>query len=103
MFLVQRPSLTVNTVQEELRKFLLAADAPIDTDPIKWWGNNEQEYPKLGHLAKTLFAVQPTSSSSERVFSTCGNVYTEKRMSLLPKNASQIIFLHENHAILKLE
>ena len=41
-----------------------------------------------------------TSVPSERLFSSAGNVITQKRNSLLPENADKLIFLFENSCIL---
>lgn len=83
-------------IEEELLKFLNLKDQPLETDPISWWGKNKEQFSMLSRLARRIYAVQPTSAASERVFSQCTSLYEDNRMSLKPANASQIIFLNKN-------
>lgn len=56
--------------KNEPPKYLAKADgiAP-DVDPVGWWKNNADELPFWSAAAKLALLLQPSSASSERVFS----------------------------------
>lgn len=65
----------------ELSTYLQMADAVSESDPLAWWKEHEQMFPNLRNLAKKYLCVPATSSPSERVFSTSGNIVTCNRAS----------------------
>lgn len=66
------------------------------SDPLGWWKNNENRFPRLAKLAKRYLAIQATSAPAERLFSVAGLTIANGRAGLLPDNAAMLIFLHEN-------
>ena len=50
-------------------------------------------------LARKYLAVQVTSASSERLFSTAGNTVTVKRARLSDDNVENNVFLHSNQGL----
>ncbi|XP_039672041.1 ubiquitin carboxyl-terminal hydrolase 29-like [Perca fluviatilis] len=46
----------------------------IEADPVAWWKLHQVTYPKLTKLARKYLCIAATSSPSERLFSTSGNV-----------------------------
>ncbi|XP_072140743.1 E3 SUMO-protein ligase ZBED1-like [Dermacentor andersoni] len=67
-------------------------------DALKWWKDNEPKFPLVAELAKKYMCIPASSASSERVFSTAGNIITAKRSCLLPENVSSLVFLYQNRA-----
>ena len=63
------------------------------SDPLPWWKQRALRYPRLHALALRTLQIQATSASSERAFSSAGLAITNERSSLLPRNASMLIFL----------
>ena len=55
--------------------------------------------PLLASLAKRILTIPASSSKSERVFSTGGNIVTAKRNRLSPKNVESLIVIKENMAM----
>ena len=45
-----------------------------DGDRLAWWANHEGILPLLSHAAKEILGIPCSSSKSERVFSTSGQV-----------------------------
>lgn len=64
--------------------------------PYNWWKMNKTRFPKLAILANKFLGVPSTSTPSERVFSSAGNIISAKRSCLAPKNVNNLIFLHQN-------
>ncbi|KAK1875931.1 Zinc finger BED domain containing protein 1 [Dissostichus eleginoides] len=62
----------------ELQSYLQAGPLDAEEDPLKWWRES------LSILARKYLCIPATSSSSERVFSTGGNIVTCLRSSLKP-------------------
>ena len=66
---------------------------------IEWWRQHEAVLPLLASLAKRILAIPASSSKSERVFSTGGNIVTAKRNRLPPKFVECLIEIKENMAM----
>ena len=65
-------------------------------NPYKWWHNNMSQYPILAHLARKYLSAPPTSVTSERLFSTAGEIYEERRNRLSPDHADTLLFIKHN-------
>ena len=56
----------------------------------------DPKFPNLAQLAKAVIGIPATSTPSERLFSTAGNIVTKKRSCLNPENVDVILFLNKN-------
>lgn len=65
--------------------------------PLKWWKENESNFPHLAKIAKKYLSAPPSSVFSERVFSLAGNIITERRSSLLSSKAEMLVFIKSNN------
>lgn len=83
-------------VQQELTSYQAVPALNINDNPLDWWAANQPKFPHIAKLTKSILTVQATSVPSERVFSTAGDVVSEKRSRLLPEHVNSIIFLHQN-------
>ena len=63
-----------------------------ERDPLQWWKMQSPRFPGLCKLAQSYLSVCATSSSSERLFSTSGNIVTPQRASLKPDKVDMLIF-----------
>ena len=52
----------------------------------------------MASMARDVFCIPASSSSSERAFSESGMVITDKRTRLDPQNAEKLIFCQQNYA-----
>ncbi|KAL3991353.1 troponin I, fast skeletal muscle [Sarotherodon galilaeus] len=84
------------TVEKELEKYGLAPDADSEMDPLEWWKINDRSFPRVSCLAKHYLCIPATSSPSERVFSTGGNIVTCHRAALKPEAVDRLVFLSRN-------
>jgi hypothetical protein len=54
-----------------------------DTDPLMWWKQHQQEFPRLTCITRQYLDVPVSSASPERFFSSVGLVKSDLRGSLL--------------------
>lgn len=80
----------------ELQDYEKIKPAAITASPLQWWKAHQYAFPKLAKLARRYLPCPATSASSERLFSSYGLVYEDRRMTLAKETASAIVFLHEN-------
>lgn len=66
----------------------------VDLDVLQWWNSKKSEFPKLSKFALNIHSIPSSSIPSERLFSTSGNVITEKRTRLNPNSIENILILH---------
>ena len=64
-----------------------------------WWRENRHRFVRLAKLARRYLAPPPTSVASERLFSTAGDIYDEKRNRLTPERAEMLLFIKKNFLI----
>ena len=99
------PQVTFRSSQIELQEYkaepLLVAYSKKDEvkvyhDPLAWWREKTQMYPRLAVLARKILAIPTTSSASKRAFSGAGRWTSEARNKIQHDNASTLIFLQDN-------
>ena len=54
----------------------------------------------LARLARQILAIPVSSASSERVFSSAGNICTLRRTNLSVSKTEQLVFMKENSKLL---
>ena len=57
-------------------------DVGEDTDVLKWWKNNQSQFPQLAAMARDVFSAVGTSTPSERAFSSSKETITDRRNRL---------------------
>ncbi len=83
-------------VDEEVQHYRAVQSLSVDSNPLVWWKDNQNQFPHLAKLAKSYLGIPATSVPSERVFSTAGDIVTAQRASLLPDNVDMMVFLKKN-------
>lgn len=82
---------------EEVEEYLYSPVRPRSENPYLWWRNlGKDKYPLLAKVAQLYLSIPATQVSSERLFSTSGNVVTSRRELLLPEHVEQLVFIHSN-------
>ena len=97
--LTQKNCEVKSDIETEIAMYL--THIVTDPDPLIWWRNNAPKFPELSKLARKYLAIPATEVSSERAFSTAGNIITKKRAALDPDTVDQIIFLNKNYKFKK--
>ena len=87
--------------EAELQKYELEDPLSLDSkNPLLWWKEREINYKFLSILAKRFLCITSTSVPSERLFSSAGNLLSERRSRLSPENVEKLLFLYENNKLL---
>ncbi|XP_067274669.1 E3 SUMO-protein ligase ZBED1-like isoform X1 [Pseudorasbora parva] len=73
-----------HAVEAELNSYLVSPTIDSEMDPLTWWRLHQVNFPHLSKLARKYLCIPATSSPSERLFSTAGNVVTCQRTCLKP-------------------
>ncbi|XP_039464809.1 E3 SUMO-protein ligase ZBED1-like [Oreochromis aureus] len=87
----------VQVVRSEVQLYFKEATVSKKDDPLKWWSENEGRFPTLSKLAKSFLCIPATSTPSERIFSTAGNICSQKRASLSAEHVEKLTFLSMNN------
>ena len=87
------------TYVEELESYLEEPEIESTRNPLHWWRENEERFPRIAKVARKYLAVPASSIASERVFSTAGNIMNKKRCSLSSKHLNILIFIKQNYKL----
>ena len=68
---------------------------------FQWWHDNQHRFKKLAKLARRYLSAPPTSVPSERLFSSAGDIYDEKRNRLAPERAEMLLFIKTNYSLVE--
>jgi hypothetical protein len=80
----------------ELDHYLDAKSADEKVNILGWWKIMHSQYPILSTYARKYLCIPASSATSERAFSTAGNVVTCRRTTLAVENVEKIVFIKEN-------
>ena len=92
---------TKTRIENEFEAYENCKDAKKEDKILSWWKKNQQNFPLLAKFARKYLVIPASSTKSERVFSTGGNVVTPKRGRLDPDMVEQLVVCHENVNLLK--
>ena len=48
----------VDRVETELNAYTRVQQVPLDTDPLMWWKQHVQEFPRLAHMTRRAFFLR---------------------------------------------
>ena len=68
----------------------------IKCDVLDWWKRNKSKYPHLALVARMYLNIPSTQTTSERMFSSSGQIVTSDRVQLLCEHVKEYSFLHSN-------
>ena len=69
--------------ETELNAYMRVQQVANDTDPLMWWKQHQQEFPRLSRMVRQYLSVPASSASPERLFSSVGFVNSDLWGSLL--------------------
>lgn len=88
----QLPNVTSLTKVDQYLKLPLITRKE---DPLVWWKQNGHLFSALSLVAQKHLTGIATSVPSERLFSKAGEVISEKRNRIKPKNVDMLLFLNK--------
>jgi hypothetical protein len=69
--------------ETELNAYMRMQQVANDTDPLMWWKQHQEEFPRRARMARLYLAVPASSASPERLFGSVGLVKSDLRGRLL--------------------
>ncbi len=63
--------------ETELNSYMRVQQVVKDTDPLMWWKQDQQEFPRLTHMTSQYLSVSASSSSPQRLFRSVGFVKSD--------------------------
>lgn len=92
-----RPTASVEpSLANQVTCYFSAPCIAMSENPCVWWKENQHVYNLIAAVARRYLGIPATEVESERIFSTSGNVVSERRRSLNQEHISELVFLHQN-------
>ena len=63
--------------ETELNAYMRVQQVANDTDPLMWWKQHQEEFPRLTRMVCQYLTVPASSASPERLFSSVGLVKSD--------------------------
>ncbi|XP_055692024.1 E3 SUMO-protein ligase ZBED1 [Lutzomyia longipalpis] len=83
-------------VISQLNSYINMPQIHHDSNPLEWWKNQKERFPLVFQEAQKFLGIPATSASSERTFSTAGQILRARRSALKSENVNTLIFLAQN-------
>ena len=78
--------------ETELNAYMRVQQVTKDTDPLMWWKQHQQEFPRLARMTRQYLTVPASSVSPERLFSSVGLVKSDLRGRLLDSTLIDVMW-----------
>lgn len=85
---------TTPLYEQQLAAYMKEPRVPRTTNIYAYWHNSQ--FPELEPAARKYLSAPATSVASEQLFSSAGQLYADRRSSLLGENAEKHLFLAYN-------
>ena len=79
-------------VTKEMDRYLSGHWLDLEENPLVWWKSQQSHFWVLAMLAQKYLCICASSSASERLFSTAGNVVSPFRATMKPDKVDMLIF-----------
>ncbi len=80
----------------EIRRYFEGRVVERKEDPLEWWEKNGPQFPHIAVVAARVLAIPGSSVLSEQLFSKAGELISQRRCQLKPKNVNTLLFLNKN-------
>ena len=94
------PWSTDDEIKRELDLFISKTYKRTKEETLAWWKDNEKDFKYLSVLAKKYLSVQASSAAVERMFSLCGDIFSNKRRRLGAKFFCDLVYFKLNEELL---
>ena len=82
-------------IRAEVKEFTKMEPLDIDKNPLKWYRENEHQFPLLAKYVRNNAHFQATSVSSERVFNKDHLIYESHRSCILPERSETLTIIQD--------
>ena len=65
----------------------------LPSNPLKFWNDQQENFPRLSCLARRIFSIPATSTNAERQFSGAELVIQERRINLNPEQLDNVLLI----------
>lgn len=79
-----------------IRQYMDLPYLNLNENPVQFWKNHSTVLIPLTEIALKYACIPATSVPSERIFSKAGQIVSQRRNRLSPKNVDVLIFLNKN-------
>jgi hypothetical protein len=87
-------------IDREIDKFHDLVSSCKNFECLKFWRENEYQFPCISRLAKKFLGVQASSCQVERMFSISGHIFSNKRRKTGVRLFENLVFLKLNEQFL---
>lgn len=94
--LQQPKDLEESVAKLELKKYLEEDVNDAVMMPLEFWTKNKERFPSICPIAYRFLSCPPSSVASESLFSTTGNIDSDKRRCLQTERIEMLAFLKRN-------
>ena len=77
--------------ETELNAYMRVQQVANDTDPLMWWKQHQEEFPRLARMVRQYLAVPASSVSPERLFRSVGLVKSDLWGRLLDRTLIDVM------------
>ncbi|XP_050052894.1 zinc finger BED domain-containing protein 4-like [Aphis gossypii] len=93
---IRSETTDTSTAVTLVRQYMDLPYLNLKEDPMQFWKNHFSVLDPLSELALKYACIPATSVPSERIFSKAGQIVSQRRNRLSPKNVNILIFLNKN-------
>ena len=94
--ILKKPTSSHDIAVREIDQDIYSPCPEVDSNPLEWWKIHYVNYSHLACLAGKYLCILATSVASECLFSTNGNIVSDKRSCLKPERVNILAFLAKN-------
>ena len=81
--------------EAELNAYMRVQQVANDTDPLMWWKQHQQEFPRLSRMTRQYLDVPASSVSPKRLFRSVGLVKSDLWGSLLDTTLIDVMWVKQ--------
>ena len=82
---------------KQLEKYLELKQAPVDTDILEWWFENENKYPRVCMMWRQFHGRPASSAGVERLFSGAGKMHGKDAQTMKSETIQETLMCAVNY------
>lgn len=95
-----RVAVASGAARSETERFLsIETGIEHDADPLMWWKEHANNFPRLAQMARVFLSVPASTAASERVFSYGSITIQQRRHSLQIDRVAKLMWMNKNMSL----